>query len=256
MTTRATATLAPSQLPAIVTAVPGPRSRELAKQLARVEGRGVTCLSPPPIFWARAQGANVWDADGNRYLDLTAAFGVVNIGHAHASVLEAIREQSATLLHGLAEVQPSEVKLALLQRLAKLFPGGGDARAVLGSSGSDAVEIAIKTAMLASGRSGLLAFEGGYHGVSLGALDATWRSSFREPFAARLPGATVFARFGDLDHVAEIADLLEAVHAVVAPGRLPVGHQPAVAIAHRLVQRVQVLIGNLLVQGLARENQR
>jgi 4-aminobutyrate aminotransferase/(S)-3-amino-2-methylpropionate transaminase len=72
---------------------------------------------------------------------------------------------------------------------------------VLGSSGSDAVETAFKTAMLATGRSGVVAFEGAYHGLSLGALDATWRADFREPFAARLPGHTVFARFGDADDV-------------------------------------------------------
>ena len=72
---------------------------------------------------------------------------------------------------------------------------------MLSSSGSDAVETALKTAALATGRAGVLAFDGGYHGLALGALDATHRSDFRDPFAARLPGATHFARFGDLDHV-------------------------------------------------------
>lgn len=199
-----------SQLPELLTTVPGPRSKELAQRLARVEGRGVTCLSPPPIFWERAQGANVWDVDGNRYLDLTSAFGVAHLGHAHPSVVAAVHQQSTKLLHGLGDVHPTASKLALLERLTGLFPGGHDARAVLGSSGSDAVEIALKTAMLASGRSGLLAFEGGYHGVSLGALDATWRSDFKDPFAARLPGGTVFAPFGDLQAVLQTARQADA----------------------------------------------
>jgi 4-aminobutyrate aminotransferase-like enzyme len=82
---------------------------------------------------------------------------------------------------------------------------------VLGSSGSDAVEIALKTAALATGRAGVVAFEGAYHGLTLGALDATHRSAFRAPFAARLPDATAFARYGDAD------DVRRAVAACGAP---------------------------------------
>jgi 4-aminobutyrate aminotransferase/(S)-3-amino-2-methylpropionate transaminase len=76
---------------------------------------------------------------------------------------------------------------------------------VLGSSGTDAVEAAIKTATLATGRSGLVSFEGGYHGLGYGALDATWRPFFRERFASRLPAATAFARFGDVASVERVA---------------------------------------------------
>jgi 4-aminobutyrate aminotransferase/(S)-3-amino-2-methylpropionate transaminase len=189
-----------------VTDVPGPRSRELATRLARVESRDVTCLAPdPPIFWERAAGSNVWDVDGNRYVDLGAGFGVANVGHAHLRVVDAIAAQSARLLHAMGDVHPAAVKVELLERLAALFPGRGPARATLGSSGSDAVEIALETALLATGRAGVVAFEGAYHGLSLGALDATARSEFREPFAARLPGATVFARFGDAADVSRAA---------------------------------------------------
>ncbi len=189
-----------------MTAIPGPRSRALALRLARVESRNVTCLAPDaPIFWERAAGANVWDVDGNRFVDLGAGFGVANAGHAHPRVVDALREQNERLLHGMGDVHPSAVKVALLERLTALFPGGGPARAVLGSSGSDAVEIALKTAQLATGRAGVVAFEGAYHGLALGALDATHRREFREPFAARLPGATVFARFGDFEDVSRIA---------------------------------------------------
>jgi len=200
--------------PALQTAIPGPRSRALAERLARVESRNVTCLDPaPPIFWERAAAANVWDVDGNRFVDLGAGFGVANAGHAHPRVVAAVREQSGRLLHGMGDVHPSAVKVELLERLAALFPGGGEARAVLGSSGSDAVEIALKTASIATGRAGVVAFEGAYHGLALGALDATFRPAFREPFAARLPHATVFARFGDA------ADAARAARA----SRVPIG---------------------------------
>jgi 4-aminobutyrate aminotransferase-like enzyme len=196
----------PTLPPELVTAVPGPRSRALAKRLAEVESRDTTCLVPePPIFWERAAGANVWDVDGNRYVDLGGAFGVANVGHAHPRVVGAVRKQSGELLHAMGDVHPPTVKVALLEALVARFPGAGSARAVLGSSGADAVEAALQTALLATGRAGVVAFEGGYHGLSLGALDATWRSDFRAPFAARLPHRTVFARFGDADGVLEIA---------------------------------------------------
>jgi len=186
--------------------VPGPRSRALAARLARVESRNVTCLAPePPIFWERAAGANVWDADGNRFVDLGAGFGVASAGHAHPRIVAAIAEQSATLLHAMGDVHPAAVKVELLERLTALFPGREAARAVLGSSGSDAVEAALETALLATGRAGVIAFEGAYHGLSLGALDTTWRRDFRKPFAARLPGTTVFARFSDVADVERVA---------------------------------------------------
>lgn len=192
--------------PALVTEVPGPRSRALAARLARAESRNVTCLAPdPPIFWERAAGANVWDADGNRFVDLGAGFGVAAAGHAHPRVVEAVARQSERLLHAMGDVHPAAVKVELLEALVRRFPGGGAARAVLGSSGSDAVEAALETALLATGRAGVVAFEGSYHGLALGARDVTWRPMFREPFAARLPHATSFARWPDAGDVVRAA---------------------------------------------------
>ena len=214
--------------PDLRTPVPGPESRALAERLSKVESRNVTALDPVPIFWERASGANLWDVDGNRFIDLTAAFGVANVGHAHPAVVEAVSKQASSLLHGMGDVHPPRVKVELLEKLAELYPRGGadeapSTRTVLSSSGSDAVETAIKTALLASGRAGLLAFEGAYHGLSLGALDATWREDFREPFSARLPNSTAFVPYGDLDAVEQFAatkrDLIGAVIVEPVQGR-------------------------------------
>jgi len=192
--------------PALVTAVPGPRSRALAARLARVESRNVTCLVPePPIFWERARASNVFDVDGNRFVDLGAGFGVTNLGHGHPRVVEAVQRQAATLLHAMGDVHPAAAKVELLEALAARFPGGGPARSVLGSSGSDAVEIALKTALLATGRPGIVAFEHAYHGLTFGALEVTWRPLFRERFARRLTAPVAFARFGDVESVAAAA---------------------------------------------------
>lgn len=198
--------LAQAQLPEVVTPVPGPRSCQLASRLGRVESRNVTCLAPtPPIFWERASGTNVWDVDGNRFVDLSAAFGVATTGHGHPRVVAALHKQADSLVHGMGDVHPSRTKVEVLEALARLYPGAEAVRTVLGSSGSDAVESALKTALLATGRPGVVAFEGAYHGLSLGALDATWRHDFRDPFQARLPQRTVFARFGDLEDVSRVA---------------------------------------------------
>ncbi|MBW2493474.1 MAG: aspartate aminotransferase family protein [Deltaproteobacteria bacterium] len=189
-----------------MTPIPGPRSRALARRLGAVESRNVICVDPePPIFWERASGSNVWDVDGNRFVDLTAGFGVANVGHAHPNISRAVAEQAERLMHGLGDVHPSAVRLELLEALVRHFPAGAPARAILGSSGSDAVEMALETALLARGAPGVVAFEGAYHGLSLGARDATWRPMFREPFAARLPELTAFARFGEAEDVRRAA---------------------------------------------------
>jgi len=179
-----------AQLPSIEMRPPGPASLQLAERLRAVESRNVTFLSPDfPVFWREAAGANVRDADGNVYVDLTAAFGVALAGHRNARVDAALRAQSDRLVHGMGDVHPPEAKVELLEGIARVVApalGWSEPQTILGSSGSEAVEAALKTAQLASGRSGVLAFEGGYHGLTLGSLAATGRSEFRTPFESRL----------------------------------------------------------------------
>ncbi|MBW3534041.1 MAG: aspartate aminotransferase family protein [Gemmatimonadetes bacterium] len=166
--------------------VPGPASRALARRLRDVESRNVTWLADDfPVFWEAAAGSNVRDADGNEYLDLTGAFGVAFAGHANPRVVAAVREQAGRLVHGMGDIHPPGIKVRLLEALAAFSPWD-DARAVLGTSGSEAVEIALKTALLATGRPGVVAFRGAYHGLMGGALPTTERPAFREPFRARL----------------------------------------------------------------------
>lgn len=184
-------------LPEIRVPPPGPASRALARRLREVESRNVTQVTESwPVFWDEARGANVRDADGNVYLDLTGAFGVALLGHGHPAVADAVRAQAERLVHGMGDVHPPSVKVELLERLRALAPWD-DARVVLSSTGSEAVETALKTALVATGRPGILAFEGGYHGLTLGALAATARPRFRDPFASRLYRGVAFAPFPD-----------------------------------------------------------
>lgn len=177
-------------LPELHTPVPGPRSLEAAARLRRYESRNVTYLDPEfPVFWERAEGTNVWDVDGNRFLDWTSAFGVAGLGHTHPAVREALVRQSARLLHGMGDVHPTPLKAELCARLSALtFErwGAGPGKTLLGNSGFEAVEGALKTALLYSGKPGVVAFHGAYHGLGYGALEVAGTPFFREPFRAQL----------------------------------------------------------------------
>lgn len=173
-------------LPHIRTPPPGPRSRELAERLGRVESRNITCINEGgPIFWAEAAGANVRDVDGNTFIDLTAGFGVAAAGHSNPAVAAAAGAQFSRLAHALGDVHPAEAKVELLEALARRAPGALGV-SILSADGSDAVESALKTAMLATGRSGVVAFHGSYHGLGYGALAVTAAQRFRQPFEAQL----------------------------------------------------------------------
>lgn len=214
--------------PRIRMPLPGPASRALARRLRAVESRNVTPLdAAPPIFWEEARGANVLDADGNRFLDLTGAFGVAFSGHRDPAILEAVEEQASRLVHGMGDVHPSVGKVRLQEELVRRLPWS-DARGVLASTGSEAVEIALKTAHLATGRPGMVAFEGGYHGLTAGALAATARPYFREPFRARLYPGAAFVPFPDRLREGEEAggESLDEVERILergAPNGDPVG---------------------------------
>jgi 4-aminobutyrate aminotransferase-like enzyme len=177
-------------LPELRTEIPGPRSRALAVRLRRAESRNVTMVGEHwPVFWERADGVNVWDADGNRFLDFTAGFGVAGLGHAAQPVRKALVGQSARLLHAMGDVHPAESKVELCEMLAEMTFGrwgAGRGKVILGNSGSDAIEAALKTAVLHSGKPGVLVFEGAYHGLGYGALEASSLEFFRRPFAAQL----------------------------------------------------------------------
>ena len=183
------------ELGRLVTEVPGPLSIALAARLRAVESRNVTQVGPEgPIFWAEAAGAAVRDVDGNTFVDLTAGFGVAAAGHANPAVVRAIGEQVQTLAHALGDVHPAGIKVLLLERLARLAPGDLSV-AILASAGAEAVEAALKTALLRTGRPGIIAFERAYHGLTLGALSVTARSAFRAPFSPWLHGGVRFAPF-------------------------------------------------------------
>ena len=189
-------------------------SRQVLELLQRYESRNLTFIEPDgswPIVWQRAKGVHVWDANGKKYLDLTAAFGVAATGHANPRVVKAGQRQMATLLHAMGDVHPHALKAALARELSRITferwrgqEARGDgrgarearqAKTIFCSSGFEAVEAALKTAILATGKDGVIAFEGAYHGLGYGALNATHREYFRSPFRSQLGGFGHFVPF-------------------------------------------------------------
>jgi 4-aminobutyrate aminotransferase/(S)-3-amino-2-methylpropionate transaminase len=164
-----------------------------------------TGASHDPIVWVEAQGANVVDADGNRYVDLTSGFGVAFVGHRHPDVVAAVKRQTDRLLHALGDLHPSDVKIELLERLCTLAPWP-EARTMLSLSGADAVTAALKTAVMATGKTGVVAFEGSYHGLTYGPLAVSgFAKRFREPFQAQLQSHVHFATWPGGDVSADAA---------------------------------------------------
>lgn len=198
----------------IVAAVPGPHTAQLRSQLRAHESRNVTYFAADfPVFWESASGATVTDVDGNRYIDLTAAFGVANAGHCNPHVVSAIARQAKRLMHGMGDVHPTAARAQLLERLERVLPSGLS-KSFLATTGSEAIEAALKTAILSTGKSRFACYQGAYHGLSFGALSVGGLERFRAPFAASLgPQALLLeypraSRISALDAAAQARSLL------------------------------------------------
>ncbi len=170
------------------------------------ESRNVLFLEPDgswPIVWERARGVLVWDAEGKKYLDLTAAFGVAAAGHTNPRVVAAGRKQMAKLLHAMGDVHPHARKAELARELSRVTferwlggkAEGQTGKTIFCNSGFEAVEAALKTALLVSGKPGVIVFEGAYHGLGYGTLNATHRQHFRGPFRPQLREFGHFVKF-------------------------------------------------------------
>ncbi|HOX00900.1 MAG TPA: aspartate aminotransferase family protein [Candidatus Paceibacterota bacterium] len=212
-------------------------SADVLALLRQFECRTVTFVppeGPAPIVWRRARGCRIWDLEGRSYLDLTAAFGVAAAGHANPRVVAAAHRQMRMLLHAMGDVHPHALKASLARELSRITferwsapepdrrtgrdrqpPGVGgcgrslQGKTLFGNSGFEAVEAALKTAMMATGRRGVLAFAGGYHGLGYGTLNVTHRDLFRKPFLPQLGGFGVFLpypeRAEDLQRIEALA---------------------------------------------------
>jgi 4-aminobutyrate aminotransferase/(S)-3-amino-2-methylpropionate transaminase len=201
------------------TPIPGPQSLALTQRRVRAVAPGVATAHP--IFLGSGTGSTVTDVDGNTYLDFTGGIGVLNIGHAHPQVARAVAEQAARLTHACFQVAGYEGYVAVCEALCRIAPGAAEKRALLLSTGAEAVENAVKIARRHTGRAAVLCFEHAFHGRTLLGLSLTGKTQPYKlgfgPFAPevyRLPYPYPYR-----DHGAR-EPLARALQTLVAPSEL------------------------------------
>ncbi|WP_417665087.1 4-aminobutyrate--2-oxoglutarate transaminase [Pseudidiomarina sp.] len=167
-----------------------------------------------PVYVAKARNSEVWDVEGNRYIDLGTGIAVCNTGHSHPAVVSAATKQLQDFSHTCVMVNPYEVAIELAERLTALAPGSSPKKALFVSTGAEAVENCVKIARAATGRRGVIAFTGGFHGrtnlaMGLTGKNAPYKSNFgpfpadiyHVPFPNEAHGVSVADTLGYLKHL-------------------------------------------------------
>ncbi|NNG40661.1 acetylornithine transaminase [Flexivirga sp. ID2601S] len=163
----------------------------------------------PSLVIERGDGCYVWDVDGNRYLDLVGGIAVNALGHGHPAVVSAISKQAAEAVH-ISNFFTSRAQVQLAERLLGVAGAPAGSKVFFGNSGAEAIEAAIKLSRR-TGRTGIVAAEGAFHGRTTGALALTHKAAYREPFEPLLPGV-VHVPYDDVDALrAAVADDVAAV---------------------------------------------
>ncbi len=186
-------------LPNIRTELPGPRSKEQASLLRGVECSGISAAAAgrSPVFWKQGLGCMLHDVDGNIFLDMTSSFGVAGLGYSHPSIVGAITDQAKALVHTMNGIFPTEAYVSTLLAIKARVGRTPRSEVLLTNSGSEAIEAALKIAARATGRAGVLAFYGSYHGQSIGALGITSHNFLRDPFVSLLGASATFVPYPD-----------------------------------------------------------
>ncbi len=168
------------------TEIPGPKSKALGERRAAAVPRGLSHATP--VYVAKAEDAWIEDVDGNRYLDFAGGIGCLNVGHRREPILSAVREQLDRFLHTCVQVTPYEKYVRLAERMNEVTPGKFPKKTLFLNSGAEAVENAVKIARACTGRSGVIAFEDGFHGRTLMALALTSKTHPYKAGFGPLPG--------------------------------------------------------------------
>jgi 4-aminobutyrate aminotransferase/(S)-3-amino-2-methylpropionate transaminase len=210
----------------IRTEIPGPRSKEVLARHDRAVARPLSVYLP--VVVEEARGALLTDVDGNTFVDFTGGVGVMNVGHSHPRVVEAIAEQAARFTHTDYTVVPYECYVELAERLGALVPVPAPVKAGFFNSGAEAIENAVKIARLATGRPAVIAFEGGFHGRTLMALSLTSKPHpykagmgpfapevYRAPFPNAYRGPDVLSALAALERLFSTHVAAEQVAALV-----------------------------------------
>ncbi|MFL5346134.1 MAG: 4-aminobutyrate--2-oxoglutarate transaminase [Hyalangium sp.] len=185
-------------------------SLQRRKEAATPRGVGVMA----PFFVARAENSELWDVEGRRYIDFAGGIAVLNTGHRHPKVVAAVKAQLDAFTHSAYQVVPYEGYVALAERLNKLAPGGFPKKTTFFSTGAEAIENAVKIARVATGRSGVIAFSGAFHGRTMMGMALTGKvvpyktgfgpfppEVYHVPFPSKLHGVSVEDTLRALQHL-------------------------------------------------------
>lgn len=184
-------------------------NQELQQRREHAVARGVGHATQR--YAVRAQNAEIWDADGQRYIDFAGGIGVLNTGHRHPRVMAAIERQLAAFVHSCFQVMPYEPYIALAEKLNACAPINGPAKSVFVSTGAEAVENAVKIARAYTGRPGVIAFTGGFHGRTLLGMGLTGKVAPYKIGFGPFPADIFHARFPHAYHGVSVHDALDDI---------------------------------------------
>jgi len=186
-------------------------TNELLK-VRRDEALPLGLPSKSGIYAARAKGAELWDVEGKRYIDFIGGIGVLNVGHSHPKVVEAIKSQADAFIHTCFGIAQYENYVELCERLNNLAPGSTPKKTALFNSGAEAVENSVKFARRITGRPGVIAFEGAFHGRTLLTTTLTGKAiPYKVGFGPLVP-AIFHALYPDEYHGVSVDRALASVH--------------------------------------------
>ncbi|ARW10488.1 4-aminobutyrate--2-oxoglutarate transaminase [Acetobacter ascendens] len=188
-------------------------NKDLLNRRTNAVPRGVATSTP--VFADRAENAEIWDVEGKRYVDFAGGIAVLNVGHRHPKVMDAVKKQLDRFTHTAFQVSAYEPYIELAEKLNARAPFSGDAKTIFFTTGGEATENAVKIARAATGRNGVIAFCGGFHGRTLLASALTGKVlPYKAPFGT-LPGEVYHIPFPD-DHDITVEDSLKMLNFLFA----------------------------------------
>ncbi|GEM78834.1 4-aminobutyrate--2-oxoglutarate transaminase [Vibrio superstes] len=184
-------------------------NQQLHQRRSQVIAKGMGAVYP--LYVERAENAHVWDVEGNKYIDFAAGIAVTNTGHSHPRITEAVKNQLDNFSHTCAMVTPYAPFIELAEKLTQLVPGDSEKKAIFLTTGAEAVENAVKIARAKTGRSGVIAFKGGFHGRTNLTMGLTGKIAPYKAGFGPFPGEIFHAPYPNAFHGVTVEQSMQAL---------------------------------------------
>jgi len=185
------------------------KNTDLQKRKEQVIARGQGSIYP--IYVERAKNAEIWDVEGNRYIDFATGIAVCNTGHSHPKIIAAVNQQLTKFSHTCFTVNPYDVAVELAEKLVDIAPGKSDKKAIFVSTGAEAVENCVKIARAYTGRRGVIAFNGAFHGRTNMTMALTGKTTPYKHQFGPFPSDIFHVPFPIESHGISVNDSLKAI---------------------------------------------